>query len=194
MWLFKVAISAVFGAVAGSIWRFRGTGEVGLKLCACGWMLQPFCACLRCILLVYSVFCSLAEYIPMYFLPGTAHLHSPGPLTAQSDHREPNRNSQNTLPPPRAPFMVGSMPPGHARSGLTGGRIAPPRADWRASTAVAPLPRAAYISARPPGAEPQQPEHPIAPPGPRLWWCRCPSDMPDLGSVEGRNSPPGADW
>ena len=32
MWLFKVAISAVFGAVAGSIWRFRGTGEVGVKI------------------------------------------------------------------------------------------------------------------------------------------------------------------
>ena len=32
MWLFKVAISAVFGPVAGSIWRFRGTGEMGVKI------------------------------------------------------------------------------------------------------------------------------------------------------------------
>ena len=92
-------------------------------------------------------------------------LHPLGSSMTPYVRPEPNRSSWNTLPPPWAPFMVGSMPLGYPRFGPAEGRAAPPRADWWASTAVAPLPRAAYDPLRPSKTKPQQLAYPTAPSG-----------------------------
>ena len=109
-------------------------------------------------------------------------LHPLGSSMTPYVRPEPNRSSWNTLPPPWAPFMVGSMPLGYPRFGPAEGRAAPPRADWWASTAVGATSPGRLRSPAPIANKTATAGIPYRPPGLRLWWGRCPPDMPDLGS------------